>query len=1441
MRWFFTLLLAAAAALAVGLFAFQDRLRPVKVQTGGTSTERLAEVADAAAVRKVTLTRPGEPPLALTRAADGTWSQPGNWPLRDGEVAALVNTLTGLKSRMTPVAYAAESAAEYGLAPAQKPVAVQLDVQTGTLTRTLNLAVGQAPLVAGTSAFSQPTFVRVDDEPEVVQVGPEVYATLSRPAEVYRRRQLLPDAERVKFPADAFNPLNPGGTAAPGRTAILGDAYTAVVFEKPEDGQKVTFTRLQPTPEPRRDADRPSAEPALSLDRFAEAWQLEFAGPADAGKPATLREPADPAKLKAVLAATADLWVEGFLAGDKAAPAATGLDKPERKVTVRRADGKTLTLLLGKVTRTTTKFEDAPRSQPGMPPAPPKATTEEFRAAKLAENDLVFEVRSDTLEANFQKPDGYRDARPSRFDAADVTTLTVAQKGQPAVTLVRKPGVKDAERDEDRQDRWTVNGEQLAEQSKVSELLEPLAKLEAKSADAALDRPAAAKLAELGLDAPGRVTLTLQAKPAPGDAPPAARTVTLLVGKATEAKEEPKKPDPFDPKKADPKKESGKTLAVMVPGRDRVYAVDDAVLKFLDRPALAYRSRRLFDTAEAKLTALSVTRDTGEAFAVQSSPKTPPAVGVEWTLTAPVKLPTDGGKTEALASTWSRLEATEFLDDAPKPDDLDKKYGLAKPRFTVALTFSGKPTPVTLQVGGPRDGKPETYARLGGGSVLTVNTPLLDGLNAGAVALLAPQLWKLDAAKIPSITVTRGEPSNEVTTFDFADGAWKMSKPFDAPVGKAGVDPLVAALADLQAAKFETLAPKNLADYGLDKPTARVTFLADGKPRTVLVGKPTPDGTRFAKLDGDPNPAVFTLAALPPLLDVAAIDRLDKSLLALDPAKLTTVTVTPAKADEAVTLTRQPDGTWKSGDAALTLDAPTVNILAGLAARPPVARIAAYGPAVKWADFGLDAPTTVVTVEGAATPPQVPAKHTLKLGKTEPGGERYLRVDDGPAVGVLPGRAAEGLGKSRLDFVDRTVFAFDPATLTGLTRTAGKAEFELTPTANGLNWEVTKPAKAKADKATVEELADTLSRLRAVKVAALAPADLAKPYGLAEPAAVVTLKLGTDKPETKTLKLGAPVEAAKPDGDRYALVEVAGRPNTVLVIAGATAKRLLGEPLKFRDKALAKIADADKFVSERGGRTATFAKVDGTWKLTQPVAADAEQGDLDELLNALATLRADELVAEKPADLTPYGLKTPEAKWTLFNADKPVLTLLLGKKDAAGRVHAMLDKGDLVVLLDPVLTGKVLAEYRKRAVWSDVDASQLESVILTSTAGNVALQKQGAVWSDPAKAGDKFDAAKVAELAAAFAGLKAERYVADAKADLAVYGLDKPARVVAVVGRGGVTKSLALGGPEGTSGGKQLYAKVNDPARPEVFLLSEADTAKLTRDRASLLEKADKK
>jgi hypothetical protein len=56
-----------------------------------------------------------------------------------------------------------------------------------------------------------------------------------------------------------------------------------------------------------------------------------------------------------------------------------------------------------------------------------------------------------------------------------------------------------------------------------------------------------------------------------------------------------------------------------------------------------------------------------------------------------------------------------------------------------------------------------------------------------------------------------------------------------------------------------------------------------------------------------------------------------------------------------------------------------------------------------------------------------------------------------------------------------------------------------------------------------------------------------------------------------------------------------------------------------------------------------------------------------------------------------------------------------------------------------------------------------------------------------------------------------------------------------VTAKGSPAKTLQLGGPVGGSDGKQVYAKL--PDQPAVFVLSEADTAKLTRERAAFVGK----
>src|SRR5262249_35170335 len=77
-------------------------------------------------------------------------------------------------------------------------------------------------------------------------------------------------------------------------------------------------------------------------------------------------------------------------------------------------------------------------------------------------------------------------------------------------------------------------------------------------------------------------------------------------------------------------------LYVQVAGRDRINAVEDSLLKTVQRPALAYRGRRVLDFNSAEVAKLEVQRG-GEAYTLEQ------AKGV-WRLTAPVQADIDATK-----------------------------------------------------------------------------------------------------------------------------------------------------------------------------------------------------------------------------------------------------------------------------------------------------------------------------------------------------------------------------------------------------------------------------------------------------------------------------------------------------------------------------------------------------------------------------------------------------------------------------------------------------------------------------------------------------------------------------------------------------------------------------------------------------------------------------
>jgi hypothetical protein len=1301
--------------------------------------------------------------VVLKRSPDGEWTLPGHWPTRQTEADRLVQTLTSLQSRFAPISLGNPSdVAPYGL---DKP---QVTIQAKTKDKNHQLQLAEEP--GEGNRFSRPTFLRVDENNEVIRLAPGLVTALTRPFGFYQQHRLFP-AEPTKEGEDKTERLI---------------AKTIGVEEK----------KKPPT--------------QFTLSKTGDDWQLQ----------SPVHDLPDPEKLKAMLTAVPDIWAEKFVENPDKDLAQYGLKEPEQTIQVTKNNGEIMTLLIGKESHEERRIVTKP-SPPFGPPQPPKPETivEKYRYAKLKDNDQIFEIRDAKLKDVFVPLKDLRDAHLARFSSFDAQRLEIAHDGQDILLEKDKLG-------------WKLKKpvEADADGSKVTELLDKLSNLESRDHDV-IDKGDAKTY---GFDKPaGTVLVKIEESKGEGEKKTTkTKDYKFLLGKRDSAKSK---------------------LYVKAEGGERINAVEDSLWKLVDRPVLVYRNKRVLDFMTGDLAKIDVQRG-NDKFSLEQVKDT-------WQLSSPVKVEADQAAANKLAGDLGRMEVADFVANEAKKEDLEKLYGLAKPEVSATVSFTTKDKkPQTLEVGKQRGDKPEYFAKLASlPAIFVVKKELRDALDQSSLAYRPKQLWNIKAEDIAELHLQK-EGQNEQLKRDGSE--WRITEPFQATALPNQVDKIVKALAAPNCVRFETHIAKELKTYGLDKPHLRVALVElsgrskngaedpnkndtpkkdETKPtekpkeHVLLIGQPTAAGapTRFAKL-GDAEAVFVVDQTVTGPLDQSALDLLDRSILRLDPKSI--VRIQSNAGGAMLTLDRDKE-TWQvqSGQVSpFTADKEVMDGLLKLLSNLKAEKFAAYGSQVNVTEYGLDKPTATITINTVATeqnPNASKGEHKLVLGKSagKETGSRYARLNNSPGVAILSAAEASELSHSYLDFVNRNLLQFDAAGLTAVHRKMGNDELEIVKRDDG--WRLAKPGDFRGDDPTIEALLDQVSHLRAQRVAAYQAKDL-KPFGLDAPAAIITLRFTKEsKPAEHVLKIGKPVEEKSPrDAPQERFVMTDGS-NTVAILDGALASRLLGGPLQFRDRVLARFADADKAILERGPRKAVFGKVDGTWKMTEPLPADAEQTDLDDLVNALARLRANELVAEKPADLKPYGLDKPEVRWRFLSGDKEVLGLLIGapektKQGEGMRRYAKLANGDLVVLLNPELSKKVVAEYRKRDIWTGLDAAQVERTSFGFSQNPFVLEKVDNNWHVAGKPAVPIKTEKVTETLDALSRLKAERYVVDQGADLKLYGLDPPQLTLEIQSPTG-KKTLQVGRAEGNT--KNYYARVLEPNRSDVFLIGETDAAKILR------------
>jgi hypothetical protein len=1290
--------------------------------------------------------------------------------VRTQETHDLLQLLTNLQSRFR--AEPLTEAKKFGLDEEQKPLVVTLKLADATHKLTFG-----SPKTGDDNAFARPTYVRLDEKPEAVRLGPGLLAILERPRSAYLRRQLFTEVVQANF-ADALAPAGRGDDA-PTSVALL-DAQT-ITLTGP-DGT-LTLTRTLPLPKPEA-----SGAVLLTGERLAEAWKLT----------APAEDKADPDRLKAVLTALPDVWAEAFVTKvPPPADADTGLDKPERTITITRGNGSTVTLHIGKVSSTKKRKGTAPPPPPAPFPMPTPAApiiTEEFRYAKLPDNPLLFEIKADKFGDLFVGLATLRDARVARFRTADVKELTLTQ-GTTKIVLGK-------EVDERKVESWRLR-EPLAapaETSKVTELLDKIAEAQARDADV-LDKP---DLKGLGLEPPTTtLNIVVEEDELGTKEPKSKRTRTVLVHIG--------KPD------------MGKVPVQMV-GWPRVSKLDEQLVKLLERPALAYRGRRLFDVSASKIESLTIERD-AERYQIVSTAQA-------WNLVVDKnQAPADVAKASKLADDLSRLEALEYVTETPTPEQL-AEFGLDKPTASVTVRSAVLAEPLTLQLGKPRPGKPETFAKLANGtSVFSIPQTLALTLADGALAWRPSEVWKIVPEQVATVKVeVKDQPAFELVKA--ADG-WRLTGAFDAPAGTANVQKLLDVVLTLKTDKFHTFLSEKLPDFGLEPPALTVSVFAPPPavpggpaaapptPFVVRIGKPTPDGAHvFALANG--TPGVFELpATLTANVLTTPLEYLDRKLLALAGPAITQIERKSAYV--TLTLTREM-GAWKAAGVPFPIDRIEADSLANLWGRVEALRYAAYGEQTDWKQFGLDSPavTYTLTVKAGLDADAKPTTHTLAIGKPAAAlpGTHYGRLNNGPGVVVLGASLSATLLQPPLALADKTLLALPPLKdKDKLQRRGGGVDVTLEKAAD--NWRLLTNQPEAADSLATDLFVDQLLNLRLTQVSEYAPKDEGK-YGFVIPTATWTIP--SEKGLHK-LEVGAVADAKT--GARY--VRVVGNA-TVGTVSALLSRQLAGEPIVFRERNVATVDGVEGATLFRGDRKATFTQQAGIWKLTQPIAAPAENAELTAFVSRLSRLRAEEWVVEKPtpAQLKQFGLDKPTLKWHLLANNQAVLKLCVGGLEGEGkRRYAQIEGNPRVFVLGAQLSQLVVTEYRQRTLFTPpLDAAQVETLELTQVGQlPLTLVKRENQWNIGGAAQPLTRQDAVNQLLATLADLKAEQFALDTGADGKLFGLDPPQATIVARTRLGTAVTLHIGKSEG--GTQRVYAQV--PGTGAVVVLSLADTARLAR------------
>jgi hypothetical protein len=424
-------------------------------------------------------------------------------------------------------------------------------------------------------------------------------------------------------------------------------------------------------------------------------------------------------------------------------------------------------------------------------------------------------------------------------------------------------------------------------------------------------------------------------------------------------------------------------------------------------------------------------------------------------------------------------------------------------------------------------------------------------------------------------------------------------------------------------------------------------------------------------------------------------------------------------------------------------------------------------------------------------------------------------------VRVIPDTVKIALEKTLSDFRSRSVFDFSVDHVTGISthvgNTATTPAQECEADLKDGKWMLQKPVIARASTGDVDALLGRVLALRVTTFVTDDPGNLTQ-YGLASPAATLSLALGTD--DAAILQIGSSVPG-KPD-QVYAQRL---KSNAIVTLEQSAVNAILSGLPDVRDLHVLPLdaGTATAVIFKLGlpdNKTvqAKLRKDKGIWQVVGDFAGTADIGKVTDLLTHLQQLETTPMLKDSVSDLKPYGLDQPSGKITVTVPDeKTPLTLSIGKTE--NNLIYVRNSIEPFIYTVPDNAFDFLDDnqsYRdKRAI--NLVLAKVKSVTIT-VQGEPPLtlnRSPGGTWS-PENARDRMiDTTRAETQASLLCQLQAEAWLGAPKP---TDGLDKPILTFSIQTDASTATVLKIGAPLPDGG---HTAKVS--GNPDVFELAAAD------------------